>query len=107
MHVSLTISEPSAPFSDLCTRLTTLLCMYTSTSLPRLQGGMFHPYEEMHFTNFLAGQMSLPLHINLSHAWHLTDSGAICCMLLLLQVLPPAAEQNTLLTQELCNKETY
>jgi len=33
----------------------------------------------MHFTNFLAGQLSLPLHINLSHAWHLTLAPSVAC----------------------------
>jgi hypothetical protein len=53
-----------------------------------------------------SGQLSLPLHINLSHAWHLTDSCAIFCILLLLQALLSAKEQNTSLTQKLCNRET-
>lgn len=90
VDVHSTILEPSAPFPDMLhsnsvvtTQLYQLIVNFTG-------GDTFCQQKLNYTTNCLAGPspMSLQLHTHLSTESHMTESCAICCMLLQLQVLP-------------------
>jgi len=92
MHVRLTISELSAPFSDLCTLRTTLPNVYTSTSLPLNSvegGGHVSSIRRDALHELPRGTVVLAIAHQLIPCMA-SDSCAICCMLFLLQVLPRA-----------------
>jgi len=50
--------------------------------------------------------VSLPQHINLSPEWHLTDTCAICCMLLLLQSATSHRKIKCLINEKAAGKGT-
>lgn len=72
MYVRLTVSELSAPFPDLCTRLTTLPYVYTSASLPlnSVGGGGACFIHKKRCTSRTSSRYSCPCHCTSTYHMH-------------------------------------